>query len=101
MTGRKSIVVLLVAVIATAAMGQDWKTEIPKQITTPNRTDSKIGDLEFKDGFPTKETSSKLRDELDYIHAVNAFMMSCSLFNRKNSRVLVIGIRNIVFVQYA
>jgi hypothetical protein len=57
-------------------MAQDWKTDIPKEITTPDHSRSKIGDLDFKDGYPTQETANKLRDELDYIHTVNAFMNS-------------------------
>src|SRR5210317_1659222 len=49
---------------------------IPKAITTPDHVQSKVGDLDFKDGYPTQETANKIRDELDYIHGVNAFMNS-------------------------
>jgi hypothetical protein len=50
--------------------------EIPVQITTPDKVESRIGTLDFKDGYPTKETAAKVRDELDYLHGVEAFMNS-------------------------
>jgi hypothetical protein len=49
---------------------------IPEEITTPDHVQSKVGDLDFKDGYPTQGTANKIRDELDYIHGVNAFMNS-------------------------
>jgi hypothetical protein len=33
-----------------------------------------IGTLEFADGYPKSETAAKLRDHLDYVHGVDAFM---------------------------
>ena len=39
-------VVLLVSV----AIAQDWKTDISKEITTPDHVQSKLGDLDFKNG---------------------------------------------------
>jgi hypothetical protein len=65
-----------VVLLASVAMADDWKTDIPKETTTPDHVRSKIGDLEFKDGYPVPETANKVRDELDYIHGVNAFMNS-------------------------
>jgi hypothetical protein len=35
-----------------------------------------IGTLDFTDGYPTGETAAKLRDHLDYLHGVEAFMNS-------------------------
>jgi hypothetical protein len=29
---------------------QDWKTDISKEITTPDHVQSKLGDLDFKNG---------------------------------------------------
>jgi hypothetical protein len=37
-----------------------------------------MGALEFTDGYPTGETAEKLRDHLDYLHGVEAFMNSIS-----------------------
>ena len=39
-----------VVLLASVAMADDWKTNIPKETTTPDHVRSKIGDLEFKDG---------------------------------------------------
>ena len=49
---------------------------IPTEITTPDHIQSKLGELDFNDGYPSKETAEKLRDELDYLHGVEAFMNS-------------------------
>jgi hypothetical protein len=76
MKTKQLISVVLIVMMVSVAMAQEWKTDIPRGITTPDHVQSKIGDLEFKDGYPTQETANTVRDELDYIHAVNAFMNS-------------------------
>ena len=58
--------------VAANACAQD---DIPKEITTPDHAQSKIGDLDFRDGYPSRETASKIRDELDYLHGVEAFAL--------------------------
>ena len=55
----------------TQALGQG---QIPQEITTPDSVQSKLGNLDFKDGYPSPETAEKIRDELDYLHGVEAFM---------------------------
>jgi hypothetical protein len=52
------------------------KTPVPDAITTPSSLEAGIGALEFTDGYPTSETATKLRDHLDYLHGVEAFMNS-------------------------
>jgi hypothetical protein len=52
------------------------KTPVPAAVTTPSKVESGIGALEFTDGYPTRETAEKLRDHLDYLHGVEAFMNS-------------------------
>ncbi|PWC04300.1 DUF1254 domain-containing protein [Agromyces badenianii] len=52
------------------------RTPVPESVTTPSRVDTGIGRLEFTDGYPTGETATKLRDHLDYLHGVEAFMNS-------------------------
>ena len=52
------------------------RTTVPSAITTPSRSETGIGTLEFTDGYPTRETAAKLRDHLDYLHGVEAFMNS-------------------------
>ena len=50
--------------------------QVPSSITTPDVVQSKIGRLEFADGYPTAETATRLRDEMNYLHGVQAFMNS-------------------------
>jgi len=45
-------------------------------ITTPDEVETRLGALQFKDGYPTRQTAAKIRDELDYINGVNTFMNS-------------------------
>ena len=51
-----------------------YKTDIPEKILTPDRVDSKIGELTFYDGMPTKETLSKVYDNLDFMRGVDVFL---------------------------
>jgi hypothetical protein len=77
---RQSIVVAMVGVMLAGAVitreVHAKQTKVPTSITTPDRVESRMGTLEFKDGYPSGETAEKIRDELDYIHAVDAFMNS-------------------------
>jgi hypothetical protein len=51
---------------------------IPPAITTPDKIETRIGTLEFKDGAPSVATAEKVLDSLDYIRGVDAFMNSFS-----------------------
>ena len=48
-------------------------TGIPPQLTTPDRVETSIGRLEFRDGAPTVATAEKVRDTLDFTRALNVF----------------------------
>jgi hypothetical protein len=49
---------------------------IPPAITTPDKVETRIGPLEFKDGAPSKATVDKMYDQIDFTHAYNVFMNS-------------------------
>jgi hypothetical protein len=49
-------------------------TDIPASITTPDRVETRIGTLEFFDGFPTPETVELVYDNLDFMRGVEAFL---------------------------
>jgi hypothetical protein len=51
---------------------------IPPSITTPDKVETRIGTLEFKDGAPSAATAEKVLDSLDYVRGVDAFMNSFS-----------------------
>jgi hypothetical protein len=51
-----------------------YNNKIPEQIMTPDTVETRIGTLRFFDGFPTKETSQKLYDNLDFMRGVETFL---------------------------
>lgn len=53
---------------------EGFNTPIPTKIMTPDRVDTRIGTLEFTDGFPTAETAQRLYDHLDFMRAVEVFL---------------------------
>ncbi len=71
-----TLAAVMVAGLVTTSGAQAEQTKVPASITTPDRVESKIGTLLFQDGYPTGDTAAKIRDELDYIHGVEAFMNS-------------------------
>ena len=42
-------------------------------LSTPDKVETRIGTLKFKDGAPTVETAEKVRDTLDFTRALNAY----------------------------
>jgi hypothetical protein len=46
----------------------------PPALTTPNRVETPLGTLEFKDGAPSPETVSKIYDNLDFTHGFDVFV---------------------------
>ena len=65
---------LLGVFAASPVLAQQYKTDIPAEITTPDRVDTRLGTLEFKDGAPSEATVEKVYDNLDFTHALNAFL---------------------------
>jgi hypothetical protein len=49
-------------------------TETIRSISTPERVDSRLGTLDFVDGFPSPETSELVHDHLDFVHALNVYL---------------------------
>ncbi|HZI54231.1 MAG TPA: DUF1254 domain-containing protein, partial [Chitinophagaceae bacterium] len=66
---------------ASVGYGQDSEAEM-KKISTPDKVASKFGELKFKDGMPDAATTQKLYDELDYHHALNAYMNGLAAVNQ-------------------
>ncbi|MEW9836172.1 DUF1254 domain-containing protein [Mesorhizobium marinum] len=59
---------LLVAQTASA------QAPIPESLVTPDKVDTRVGTLEFKDGVPSADSAAKLYDNLDFTYAYRAFM---------------------------
>ena len=71
----KSLVVVL-STLALSSVAMAEPTKVPESIMTPDVVETRIGTLQFKDGYPTGDTATTIRDELDYLHGVEAFMNS-------------------------
>ena len=72
--------ILLAALAATVLTGcatnsanAQSGTVIPPSLVTPDKVESRIGTLEYKDGVPTVETAERVRDTLDFTRALNAY----------------------------
>lgn len=55
-------------------MDSQLRTEIPPSITTPDRVETRLGTLNFFDGFPDGATVQKVYDNLDFQRGVQAFL---------------------------
>ena len=71
-TNRQKLVATLACVVAFTTT--TTQAQIPPSITTPDKVETRIGTLEFKDGAPSKETLDKVYDNLDFTHAFEAFV---------------------------
>jgi hypothetical protein len=69
---------------------------IPPAITTPDKVETRIGPLNFKDGMPNKDTIAKVYDNLDFTHAFNAFVNTYQAVNMAAARkgFLSIGVKD-------
>src|SRR5262249_10938559 len=47
--------------------------ETLKSLSMPDKVETRIGPLEFKDGAPSEETAEKVRDTLDFTRALNVY----------------------------
>jgi hypothetical protein len=59
--------------LASPPLAVAQTTAVTPAITTPDKVDSRLGVLEFKDGAPNAAAVAKIYDNLDYTHAFNAF----------------------------
>jgi hypothetical protein len=73
----------LTCVYAVGAEKPKMATDIPAEITTPVKVETRLGALEFFDGLPSKDTVQKVYDNLDFMRGVEVFlntMPGASLF---------------------
>jgi len=71
---KRTTVLMLFALVALPGLAAAQSTtKIPAEITTPDKVESRIGTLEYKDGVPTVETAQRVRDTLDFTRALNVF----------------------------
>jgi hypothetical protein len=97
------ISLVMLAGLMNTVWAQETRTEIPAFLTTPDKVESKIGTLQFNDGYPTGEAAAKIRDELDYLHGVEAFMNSINGVSTYALRkgLMDIGVKENEFIIYS
>src|SRR5262245_31036658 len=90
LTGTLAAAVL--AVCPSSPAGAQSSTATPPSLVTPDRVQTSIGTLEFKDGAPTEATAEKVRDTLDFTSALNVYNNS---FRGASAYALVKGLQSI------
>lgn len=69
---------LMLAGLTATTVAQETKmkmtTSIPDEFLTPDKVETSIGTLRFKNGMPDKATIDKAYDYIDLARAVNVFM---------------------------
>jgi len=75
---RTLAVVVAFAVLALPRLvAAQASTRIPPAITTPDKVETRLGAIDFKDGAPSQATLDKVYDNLDFTHAFRAFVTRC------------------------
>jgi hypothetical protein len=72
--GVLAAVLVATVIIAAGEATAQTSPAIPPALVTPDRLQTSLGTLEFKDGAPSKETVAKVYDNLDLMHGVEAFV---------------------------
>jgi hypothetical protein len=88
---------LVGSVATTAAHAQTppkmkMSTDIPSSITTPDEVQTRLGTLKFTDGFPDDATVQKVYDNLDFQHAVQAYLTGLPAVSIQGGRLGLIGL---------
>jgi hypothetical protein len=65
---------LIVSVAFAKDVTPGFTQEIPTNIMTPDKVKTRIGELSFYDGIPSKETLDKVYNNLDFIRGVDVFL---------------------------
>jgi len=68
--------ILCTVLFAASAYAQTpgFNQIIPEKIMTPDKVETRIGELNFVDGVPTDETTRKVYDHLDFMRGVEVFL---------------------------
>jgi hypothetical protein len=88
------VVAILVAVMIISlmvdggAMAAEYKyeTSIPPGIASPDKVETRLGTLNFIDGFPDNASAEKLYDNLDFQRAVQAYLLALPAVNQAGNR---------------
>ena len=79
---------LLAAFMVSTAAATEYKmaTPLPDGIAIPDKVETRLGTLEFFDGFPDKATAEKRWHNLDFQRAVQAYLLAIPAVSRAADR---------------
>lgn len=63
-----------------------YSTPLPPGVYSPDKVETRLGTLNFTDGFPDKATSEKLWDNLDFQRAVQAYLLGMPAVSQAANR---------------
>jgi len=77
-------------------------TQIPAGIASPDKVETRLGTLEFFDGFPDDAAVQKLYDNLDFQRAVQAYLLALAPVNMAGLRegLLTVGPANVTITTF-
>jgi len=80
------------AIALPAAATAQTVPAVPAFLVTPDKVETRIGTLEYKDGAPSVETAKKVYDTLDFTRALNVYNNS---FRGASAYAITKGLRSI------
>ncbi len=63
------IAVTIFAVNSSESAHSQEAAAVPPSLVTPDKVETRIGTLDFKDGTPSKQTVDRVYDQIDFTHA--------------------------------
>jgi len=63
-----------------------YSTPNPPGVYSPDKVETRLGTLNFFDGFPDKATAQKLYDNLDFQRAVQAYLLAIPAVSQAANR---------------
>ena len=63
-----------------------YSTPMPPGVAAPDKVETRLGTLNFFDGFPDKATAEKLYDNLDFQRAVQAYLLAIPAVSQAANR---------------
>ena len=69
-----------------------FSTPMPPDVAVPNQVESRLGTLRFDGGVPDAATADKLFDNLDFQHAVQAYLLGLPAVNQLSNRQAILAL---------
>jgi hypothetical protein len=88
----RSISTMLVSPANAQNIKPKMATEIPPEITTPDRVETRLGTLTFFDGVPDKTTCERVYDNLDFMRSVEVFLNTVAA---ASTQANLVGLRSV------